>query len=152
MSTKVSYTQAHNITHKPWNFKRDFVSAVIVTKSGRHCTRFMHTAFIVFFFWLCHGGYTGRTTGLTEFTLFEIVYVILLIINKRQPNQRRQRCLPHFVRRERNKKSITFPGPSPNPNPIPITHSLNHLANKLLRTTSTPYGLNRSSARRIMNI
>ena len=107
---------------------------------------------LFFFFWLCHGGYTGRTTGLTEFTLFEIVYVILLIIHKRQPNQRRQRCLLHFVRRERNKKSITFPGPSPNPNPIPITHSLNHLANKLLRTTSTPYGLNRSSARRIMNI
>ena len=55
--------------------------------------------------------------GLTKFFLFETVYVILLNIHKIQPNQRRQRCLPHFVRQEKNK-SITSPGPSPNPNPI----------------------------------
>ena len=58
----------------------------------------------------------GMRTGLTKFTLFETVYVILLNIHKMQPNQRRQRCLPHFVR----QKSIAFPGPSPDPNPIPI--------------------------------
>ena len=106
-----------------------------------------------FFFWLCHGGYTGRTTGLTEFTLFEIVYVILLIIHKRQPNQRRQRCLPHFVRQEREIKEVLHSlAPALTLTLIPITHSLNHLANKLLRTTSTSYDLNRRSALRIMNI
>ena len=35
------------------------------------------------------------------------------IFHKRPPNQRRQRCLPHFVRQEEKKKEHCIPWPQP---------------------------------------
>ena len=43
-------------------------------------------------------------TGLPKFTLFETVYVILLNIHKRQPNQQRQ----HFVRQKKVLHSLAL--------------------------------------------
>ena len=76
------------------------------------------------------------------FILFETVYVILLRSNRTNEDE----DVYHIFKtsEKKKKKYIAFPGPSPNPNPIPNsfpTHSLDHLANKLLQTTSTPYGL-----------
>ena len=76
-------------------------------------------------------------TGLTKFTHFETLYVILLNIHKRLP---KQRCSSHFERPEGKKKyyihslalALTL---SP-------TLTFNHLANEPLQPTTMLFSLN----------
>ena len=72
-------------------------------------------------------------TGLTKFTMFETFYV------KYATKPTKTKMFNTFCK-IREKRSITFPGPSLTLT-LSLTHSLDHLANKLLRKTSIPYGL-----------
>ena len=52
-------------------------------------------------------------TGLTKFTMFEMVYI------KYATELTKTKMFNTFCKIRGKKRSITFPGPSPNPDPIP---------------------------------